>query len=105
MNNDVQQDASCCLFQFEGELRQDHVEGMSDLVEASAGNEPRHILVDCRRVSRFDETALEALVDFQSSVAARGGKVVLVGLAHPRLKDVIFLDWNEPERPRVPGPV
>lgn len=95
MNNDVQQGAPCCLFQFEGELRADHVEGLVELLSASPVDEPRHILVDCRRVTRFDDDALNALVDFQGGVEERGGKVMLVGIGHPRLLNVVFLDTHE----------
>lgn len=95
MNNDVQQGAPCCLFQFEGELRADHVEGLVELVSTTPADQPRHILVDCRRVSRFDDQALEALVQFQSDVAAKGGKVMLVGIGHPKLRNVVFLDARE----------
>ena len=97
MNNDVQQDASCCLFQFEGELRADHVEGLCDLVLASPATQARHVLIDCQRVTRFDEAALEALVDFQQCVSQSGGKVMVVGVGHPQLKHVIFLEENGPQ--------
>lgn len=92
MNNDVHHDAACCLFQFEGELRADHVEGLFDLILASPVDEPRQVLVDCRLVSRFDDDALEALADFQACIGEMGGKVMVVGLAHPRLRHVVFLD-------------
>lgn len=100
MNNDVQQGAPCCLFQFEGELRADHVEGLAGLLgtgngDDAGGLDPRHILVDCRRVVRFDDHALEALVNFQAQVEAAGGKVMLVGIGHPRLTNVVFLEEND----------
>lgn len=92
MNNDVQQDATCRLFQFEGELRKDHIEALYDLAQASSGSHPPHILVDCRRVNKIDEEALEALETFQHSIAEQKGKVILVGIGHPRLTNVVFLE-------------
>lgn len=92
MNNDVQQDATCRLFQFEGELRKDHIEALYDLAQASSGSHPPHILIDLRRVNRFDDEALEALETFQQSIAEQHGKVILVGVTHPKLTNVIFLE-------------
>ena len=94
MNNDVQQDAICRLFQFEGELRADHIEALYDLAQASTDSQPPQILVDCRRVNRFDEEALEALEVFQRSIAEQHGKVILVGIGHPRLTNVVFLETS-----------
>lgn len=91
MNNDVQKDASCCLLQFEGELRADHIEGLCDLVVGSKES-PRYILVDCQRVERCDDSAVDALVNLERCVADAGGKVMVVGLAHPRLTHVVLLE-------------
>ena len=99
MNNDVQRDASCGLYQFEGELRADHVEGLYALVTASSDHEPRHILVDCSRVTRFDEAAVAALVAFQQTMNDLGSKVMLVGVGHPELDNVVFLEPRTPETP------
>ena len=88
MNNDVQSNASCSLVQFEGELRADHVEAL----ESMWGGEARQVLLDCRRVTRCSEEALAALGAFQRAAEAHGGKVVVVGLTHPALRHVIFLD-------------
>jgi anti-anti-sigma regulatory factor len=101
MNNDVQRDASCSLFQFEGELRTDHVEGLYALMLASSDQEPRHILVDCHRVTRFDEDAVAALVAFQKTLSDLGSKVLLVGVGHPELANVMFLEPRGPEAPIV----
>ena len=92
MNNDVRQEASCCLFQFEGELRSDHVEGLRDLVDPAHRPGPCHVLVDCHRVSHYEEGAISALVAFQHDVAEAGGKVVLMGIEHPDLTRVVFLE-------------
>ncbi|HEY9723156.1 MAG TPA: STAS domain-containing protein [Oscillatoriaceae cyanobacterium] len=100
MNNDVQRDATCCLFQFEGELRADHVEGVQDLFLASPSHEPRHVLVDCRRVSACDEEALQAMVGFEHTVQDTGGKLIVVGLNCPGLSRVVYLGSDEPT---VPG--
>lgn len=99
MNNDVQRDAACSLFQFEGELRADHVEGLYALAMASNEEDPRHILVDCHRVTRFDTAAIEALVAFQQSMNDLGNKVMLVGVGHPELDNVVFLEPREPQTP------
>jgi anti-anti-sigma regulatory factor len=99
MNNDVQRDASCSLFQFEGELRADHVEGLYALAMASSEEEPRCILVDCHRVTRFHQDAVEALVAFQQAMTDLGHKVMLVGVGHPELDNVVFLGPKAPEAP------
>lgn len=94
MNNDVQHDATCCLFQFEGELRADHVEGVQELFLASVSHEPRHVLVDCHRVSHCDEDALQAMVTFEQAVRDSGGKLLVVGLHAPGLSHVVDLDLD-----------
>ncbi|MFN3432253.1 MAG: hypothetical protein ACK46X_20175 [Candidatus Sericytochromatia bacterium] len=99
MNNDVQRDASCSLYQFEGELRADHVEGLFALATASSSDDPRCILVDCHRVARYAPDAVEALVAFQQSMADLGHKVMLVGVGHPELDNVVFLTPREPGAP------
>jgi anti-anti-sigma regulatory factor len=99
MNNDVQRDASCHLFQFEGELRADHVEGLYALMTASSDPTPRHILVDCHRVNRFDDDAVAALVAFQQSMADLGGKVLLVGIGHPSIDNVVLFEPRISEPP------
>lgn len=99
MNNDVQRDASCGLFQFEGELRADHVEGLYALVTASSNQEPQCLLVDCSRVTRFDEGAVEGLVAFQQSMTDLGSKVMLVGVGHPELDNVVFLEPRSQDTP------
>lgn len=88
MNDDVQSNASCSLVQFEGELRADHIEGL----EALWGAEGRQVLLDCRHVTRCDEQAFAALAAFQKRIEAQGGKVVVVGLTHPEIRHVIFLE-------------
>ena len=99
MNNDVQRDASCHLFQFEGELRADHVEGLYALVTASDDPTPRHVLVDCHRVTRFDDNAVAALSAFQQAVADLGGKVLLMGIGHPSIDNVVLFEPREQEPP------
>ena len=99
MNNDVQRDASCSLFQFEGELRADHVEGLYALAMASMDEAPRCILVDCHRVTRYRDAAVEALVAFQQAMNDLGHKVMLVGVGHPELDNVVFLEPREPYTP------
>jgi anti-anti-sigma regulatory factor len=101
MNDDVQRDAACCLFQFEGELRADHVEGMFDFVLAASGETARNVLVDCRRVARFDDEALQAMADFEACLTAMGGKVMVVGLGHPTLRSVIYLEDHQGANPPI----
>jgi anti-anti-sigma factor len=95
MNNDVQQDASCSLFQFEGELRADHIEGLKTWVLPTGQAQARNLLIDCRKVDRFSQDTLEALVDLQRRVSEQGGKVVVVGIHHPALEGPAFLDKAE----------
>ena len=78
----------CRLFQFEGDLRADHVEGLEAFVEGQSVN----VLLDCHRVRAFDEAALDALVALNEQVSHGGGKMVLVGMVHPKLSHVLFLD-------------
>jgi anti-anti-sigma regulatory factor len=99
MNNDVQRDASCVLFQFEGELRADHVEGLYALALASSNQDPRHFLVDCHRVTRFTGDAVQALIAFRQTMIDLGNKVMLVGVGHPEAENVVFLERHEPESP------
>ena len=98
MNNDVHQDASCCLLQFEGELRADHIEGLCDMILAPSET-PRYILVDCQRVDRCDDAAIEALAALERCAADAGGKVMVVGLAHPKLSHVMLLEPQPHQAP------
>jgi hypothetical protein len=82
MNNDVQTDAPCRLFQFEGELRPDLVEALYALM----GAEPAACaLIDCRRVTSYASGALDALLALERRVAAGGGKAILLGVEPPEL--------------------
>lgn len=92
MNNGVQARSRSCLFQFEGELRADHVEAL----RAMAGHGVGCVLVDCRRVATFGDGALDALVAFERDLTHRGGKVMLVGVHHPALRHGLMLDWVAP---------
>ena len=92
MNKGVQHRSHSCLFQFEGELRADHVEGLREMT----GPGPGCVLVDCRRVGTFGEGALDALVAFERDITNRGGKVMLVGVQHPALRHGLMMDWVAP---------
>jgi hypothetical protein len=94
MNNGVHTRSHSSLFQFEGELRTDHVEGLRAMV--GTGPTAGCVLVDCRRVATFAEGALEALVAFERDIMSRGGKVMLVGVHHPALRHGLLLDWVAP---------
>ena len=99
MNKGVQTRSQSCLFQFEGELRADHVEGLREMSCAGPGPRPSCVLVDCRRVTAFGEGALDALVAFERDVTGRGGRVMLVGVQHPALRHGLMLDWVAPREP------
>lgn len=90
MNNDVQPRSHSCLFQLEGELRADHVEGLRGM--ALANGEPGCILIDCRHVSHYVDGAFDALVALEREVMALGGKVMLVGIQHPDLQHGVLLE-------------
>ena len=89
MNKDVLSGSPCRLMQFEGELRPDHVEALDGLTGLDSAP---HVLVDCRRVTRYREGALEALVAFEQRTVAAGGKVLLVGIRHPSLPAGAYME-------------
>ena len=90
MNDDVRTQSHSCLFQLEGELRADHVEGLRAM--ALAHVDPGCVLVDCRRVTTYLDGAFAALVELEQAVTARGGKVMLVGISHPDLRTGVLLE-------------
>lgn len=96
MNNDVQRAASCCLFQVEGPLRADHLEGLCELACAGGDGAPRDVLLDCRGVTRFDADALAALARFEARVRSSGGQWCVWGLEEPRFTQVLFWEARPP---------